>query len=77
MRNILPLPPKMTLQFAELAKRGEADNHVGCDIYEFFQGNQVVCVIGLTNPVGHIQKISTEEMKVRRAQSSKVRGVVA
>ncbi len=60
--NIHPLPPKMTLQFAERAKRGEADNNVGCGIYEFYQGNQVVCIIGLDHPTGHIKKVSSSEM---------------
>ena len=67
--NVMQLPPKMTLQFAERAKRGEADNYLGDDIYEFFQGNQVVCLIGLDNPTGHIQKVSAEEMKRRREQA--------
>lgn len=55
--------PKMLLQFAERALRGEADNNLGGGVYEFYQGNQVVCVIGLDNPTGHIRKVTTEEMK--------------
>jgi hypothetical protein len=68
--NIHPLPPKMTLQFAERAKRGEYDNYVGSNIYEFFQGNQVICIIGLSHPVGHIQKVSTQEMARRKSEAT-------
>lgn len=67
MKNIMMLPPKMTLQFAERARRGEADVHVGCDIYEFYQGNQIICIIGLDHPTGHIKKVSETEMKRLRA----------
>lgn len=70
--NIAPLPPKMTLQYAERARRGEADCHIGKNIFEFFVGNQVVCIIGLDHPVGHIKKVSTEEMKGLRAEAERM-----
>lgn len=59
--NISSLPPKMTLQFAERAKRGDYDNYVGSNIYQFFQGNQIVTLIGLKHPTGHIKKVSTTD----------------
>lgn len=69
--RIYPLAPKMALQFAERARRGEADNEVGSNIYEFFQGNQVVCVIGLDRPTGHILKVTTSEMARLREIATK------
>jgi len=62
MKDIFPLAPKMTLQFAERAKRGKADVNIGSNIYEFYQGNHIVCIIGLEHPVGHIKKVSSAEM---------------
>jgi len=69
--NVWPIAPKMMLQFAERARRGEADNHVGSNIYEFYQGNQVICIIGLDHPAGHIRKVSTDEMKRLREVATK------
>ena len=68
--NAHPLPPKMAAQFAERARRGEADAHIGYNIYEFYQGNQVICVIGLDHPTGHIKKVTANEMKRLREQAS-------
>ena len=65
----------MAFQFAERARRGEADNEVGCDIYEFFQGNQVICIIGLHHPTGHIEKLTTKDMERRRLSARKCRNV--
>lgn len=64
--NIQKLPPKMLQTFANRAANGDYDNYLGGGAYEWFQGNQVVCVIGPTNPVGHIEKISAAAMAERR-----------
>jgi len=75
--NVWPIAPKMLLQFAERARRGEADNYVGSNIHEFYQGNQVVCIIGIDHPVGHIRKVSTDEMKRLRETAVKAAPVTS
>ena len=67
MSNAQILPPKMTTQYADRARRGEADADHGGGVYEFYLGNQVICIIGLDHPTGHVRKVSTAEMQHLRA----------
>jgi hypothetical protein len=69
MSNAQILPPKMALQYAERARNGEADHTLSGDIYEFYLGNQVICIIGLDNPTGHVRKVTTQEMQRLRASA--------
>jgi hypothetical protein len=67
MSNAQLLPPKMTLQYAERARRGEADRDHGGGVFEFYVGNQVICIIGPDHPTGHVRKVTTKEMQQLRA----------
>ena len=66
--NVYPLPPKMTAQFAERAKRGDYHSKIGSDIFLWLQGNQEICVIGLDCPTGHIKKLSQKEAGTKRIE---------
>lgn len=65
MSNAQILPPKMAAQFAERARLGEADRSLGSGCYEFYQPklNQVIALVGLDPPTGHVRKVTTAEMQ--------------
>jgi len=69
MSNAQLLPPKMALQYAERARKGEADRDHGGGVYEFYLGNQVICIIGPDHPTGHTRKVTTAEMQRLRASA--------
>lgn len=71
--NIMPLAPKMTIQYAEMARRGEADREIGGGWYEFYRGNQVISVLGPDNPIGSVKKVTTKEMEQLRKEAERER----
>lgn len=64
--NIMPLAPKMTLQYAERARNGDWQYHLGSGIYCWFVGNQKVTIIDLNNPTGNIQKMTAREIEAEK-----------
>lgn len=75
MKNVQALPPKMTLQYAERARRGDYEFKIGKDIFIWFVGNQQVCVIGLNVPTGHIKKMSAKEVEMEKRSLSQSKEV--
>lgn len=64
------LPPKMAIQFAEMAARGEGVRIGTSDIWEFPQGtSNVVCLIGLGNPTGHVRRDAARAAQLHAALS--------
>jgi hypothetical protein len=66
--NVSGLPPKMTQQFADRAKRGDYHHKLGDNIFLWLQGHQEICLIGLDYPTGHIKKLSTRELEEKKRQ---------
>jgi hypothetical protein len=60
------LPPKMAQQFADRAKRGEAD-YVVDNIYDFYQGANRITLVCLDPPIGHIIKETPDQVKRRKS----------
>jgi hypothetical protein len=59
MTSVQSLPPKMAQQFADKARAGKADRQIGegpgaC--YEFDNGSNVVILLSLDPPIGHIKR---------------------
>lgn len=68
-RSAQMLPPKMTLQFADRAMRGEGHRLTPeSDIYEFPQGGNVVCIMLMGgNPTGHLVRDPRRAQQLRDA----------
>lgn len=66
------LPPKMTAEFAKLAKDGKADLVVA-GLYVFFRGNQIIDLVNLkTNPAGTVRKARPGEINQLRVDAAKM-----
>lgn len=63
MTGIQELPPKMAAAFAERAKAGEG-LHVGAHCYDFVQGNNVVTLVSLDPPIGHVSRDPAQAKKI-------------
>lgn len=67
MKDVYDLAPKMALQYQELAKAGKADkvgsiNSLGLhSFYEFYRGNQAICLVCLDPPCGHVRQLTPHE----------------
>lgn len=57
------LPPKMTKTFADRARNGDFEYHIGAGIYIWFQGNQKITLIGLDASTGTITKLTSAEVE--------------
>jgi hypothetical protein len=71
MMGVSELPPKMTQEYASRAALGDYQYHLGSDVYVWFVGNQKVCVIGLVNPTGHIEKMTSRRVEQEKASLAK------
>lgn len=65
--GIQQLPPKMAQQFADRAKRGEG-RHISGEIYEFHQGNNVISLVSLNPPIGHVRRDPQLAKELRDAE---------
>lgn len=63
---IQKLPPKVAAQFAQKALRGEGIKVGNGEIYEFAQGNNVICLMSVTNPFGHLYRSPTRAGEIRK-----------
>jgi hypothetical protein len=71
MTGHMVLPPKTAEQFADRARRGEGLRlSPDSSIYEFAQGSNVVCLISLDPPIGHIGKDARRANEIRAALST-------
>jgi hypothetical protein len=61
----MPLSPKTAAQFAERAKRMDGCVRVGSDAYEWAQGSNVVCLMFLDHPIGHVGKDARRADEIR------------
>lgn len=66
--NIQSLPPKMTQQYAERARRGDYEYKLATDIFIWFSGNQEITLIGLDCPTGHVKKHTTAGTRSAKEQ---------
>lgn len=64
--SIMALPPKMALQFAERAKAMDGCVSIGSGMYEWAQGNTVVCLISVDPPIGHSGKDAHRAEQIRQ-----------
>jgi hypothetical protein len=66
--GIQTLPPKTAAMLAERARRMDGCVRVGTSghIYEFAQGNSVVCLISLDPPVGHVGRDPHRAEQIRK-----------
>lgn len=64
--SIQDLPPKMAKQFADKAKKGEADYDTE-GMWLFYQefNHSEICLLGLDPPIGHLRKMSKIEWESR------------
>lgn len=65
--GIQQLPPKMAQQFADRAKRGEG-RHIGAQCYQFHQGSNVIALVSLDPPQGHIKRDPRLAQELRDAE---------
>lgn len=65
--GIQQLPPKMAQQFADRARRGEGRRIEG-EIYNFHQGNNVISLVSLNPPIGHVRRNPKLAKELRDAE---------
>lgn len=68
MKGIQTLPPKTAAMLADRARRMDGCVRVGRDgdMYEFAQGNSVVCLISLDPPIGHVGRDPHRAEQIRK-----------
>lgn len=62
------LPPKMAAEFAKLAQEGKADYEISKSCFEFIRGNQIITLVSLNPPCGHLRKGQPGEVTELRAK---------
>jgi hypothetical protein len=67
--NIQCLPPRMAQSYADMATRGEFDDRIGFDCYSFFRGNNKITLLSINPPIGHVEKLTTNQMAAEREQA--------
>ena len=67
MTGHMVLPPKTAEQFAARARKMDGCVRIGDSIYEFAQGSNVVCLISLNPPQGHVGKDARRATESRTA----------
>lgn len=67
MTGHMVLPPKTAEQFAARARKMDGCVRLGEEVYEFAQGSNVVCLVSLNPPMGHMGKDARRATEIRTA----------
>lgn len=67
MTGHMSLPPKTAEQFAARARKMDGCVRISDGIYEFAQGSNVICLISLDPPIGHMGKDARRATDIRTA----------
>ena len=69
-RSAQMLPPKMAAQFAERVKRGEGHRvSPNSEMYEFPQGGNVIVLMDINQPFGHVVRDPRRAQALRDIES--------